>query len=177
VKWYRQAPAKLSRRAAIVGATAALIVGFSVAAYATIPDSSGVIHGCRKNSDGSVRVIDSDLGQTCASGWTALNWSQAGPQGPIGPTGPQGPTGPGVTYYVVDDPRTVSGGSVTTSTNCNEGDFAIGAGNALDPVKLRVTRFWPDPNSTRSWEIQVQNLDSPNPMSWEVRLVCAHLGS
>lgn len=65
-------------------ALAALVLGVGVVAYASIPDASGVIHGCRKNSDGQLRVIDSDAGQTCANGWTPLNWSQTGPQGPPG---------------------------------------------------------------------------------------------
>jgi len=30
----------------------------SAVALASIPDSAGVIHGCRKNSTGDLRVID-----------------------------------------------------------------------------------------------------------------------
>jgi hypothetical protein len=51
--------------------------------HASIPDSSGVIHGCYKNSNpaqGALTVIDTDLGQTCPSGTTALSWNQSGPQ-------------------------------------------------------------------------------------------------
>lgn len=73
------------RRTATMAAITALLLLVGGIAVASIPDSSGVIHGCRKNSDGSVRVIDSDAGQTCAHGWTALNWSQTGPRGPAGP--------------------------------------------------------------------------------------------
>ena len=64
-------------------------------AYASIPDSGGVIHGCYKTT-GNVKeliVIDSAT-QSCPSGYTALNWSQTGPQGAAGADGATGATGP-----------------------------------------------------------------------------------
>jgi hypothetical protein len=85
---------RVMRRLAVVGALA--LVGAGVA-YATIPDSTGVIHGCYAKN-GTLRVIDSSA--KCASGETALNWNQAGPkgatgaQGPVGPAGPAGAAGP-----------------------------------------------------------------------------------
>lgn len=45
-------------------------------AYATIPDSSGIIHGCRNNGSGALRVIDS-ASQSCTSAETPLNWVQS----------------------------------------------------------------------------------------------------
>jgi hypothetical protein len=78
----------------IVGAL--LVVGGI--AYATIPDASGVIHGCYKKAPpnnkpapsdtGTLRVIDTDKGQTCSPSETPLDWNQTGQQGPPGPTGP-----------------------------------------------------------------------------------------
>lgn len=47
-------------------------------AYATIPDENGVIHGCRNNATGRLRVIDS-ASQSCTQAETALNWNQRGP--------------------------------------------------------------------------------------------------
>lgn len=73
---------------------AAVVLAGGGAALATIPDSGGVIHGCYSAKDGTLRVIDTDAGQTCAKGETALSWNQQGPQGPAGPTGPAGPAGP-----------------------------------------------------------------------------------
>jgi hypothetical protein len=73
-------------------AVAALALGGI--AYATIPDSSGVIHGCYNVGNGALRVIDTGKGQTCTAGReTALTWNQTGPQGPVGPQGPAGPQG------------------------------------------------------------------------------------
>lgn len=78
------------RRIVAVALAAVVLVFAGGIAWASIPDANGVIHGCRKNTDGSLRVIDTDLGQTCANGWTPLNWSQTGPPGPAGPAGVSG---------------------------------------------------------------------------------------
>jgi hypothetical protein len=59
-------------------------------AYATIPDSDGVIHGCYARNNGALRVIDT--GQACTTKETGLNWNQTGPAGPQGPAGPAGVT-------------------------------------------------------------------------------------
>jgi hypothetical protein len=53
----------------------AMLAGGGIA-WASIPGPDGVIHGCRKNSDGSLRAIDSAA--ICPNGWTALNWRQSG---------------------------------------------------------------------------------------------------
>lgn len=77
-----------------LAAVAALLVVAGVA-YATIPDSSGTIHGCYARSGGSLRVIDATV-TNCKSTETSLDWNvqgQPGPQGPAGPAGPQGPAG------------------------------------------------------------------------------------
>jgi hypothetical protein len=67
-------------------------------AWAAIPDTSDVIHGCRKSSPpsqvGQLRVIDTEAGQTCTSNEVALTWNQTGPRGATGPQGPAGATGP-----------------------------------------------------------------------------------
>jgi Collagen triple helix repeat (20 copies) len=79
---------------AAAAAVAALLVAAGVA-YATIPDGSGVIHGCYARSGGSLRVIDNGV-TNCRSGETALQWNVQGPPGPQGQqgtTGPQGPAG------------------------------------------------------------------------------------
>ena len=76
-------------------------------AVASIPDSSGVIHGCYQGSgqgnqqgnqqgnwqgSGVLRIIDTTV-ESCAPGETAISWNQIGPQGPQGPAGPTGPSG------------------------------------------------------------------------------------
>lgn len=86
---------RITRTRAILAAVLlAVVVGAT--AYAAIPDSGGQIHGCYKTgtgNQGALRVIDTAKGQTCASGETALTWSQRGPTGSRGSTGAGGPTG------------------------------------------------------------------------------------
>ena len=74
---------RLRKKLVIGSAVIAIGIGVGAFAYASIPDSGGVIHGCYKTSDGKLRVVDS----TCASGETSLNWNQTGPVGPQGPVG------------------------------------------------------------------------------------------
>ena len=84
----------MKRRILTIAAIIAAVLGVGgVAAYAAIPDSSGVIHGCYDNG-GNVKVIDTAVTTSCPKGYTPLNWSQTGPQGPQGATGPAGPAGP-----------------------------------------------------------------------------------
>jgi hypothetical protein len=77
--------------ALLVGLTAAALAGG--VAYATIPDSAGVIHTCYSKATGTWRPIDSPS-EKCKSGETQLDFNQRGPQGPAGPQGPSGPAGP-----------------------------------------------------------------------------------
>lgn len=107
-------PQSASRRTLVVGAlTAAGLTAAVGVAWASIPASDGVIHGCYASGGGSVKVIDTSTTKTCPSGYKSLNWNQtgpagptgatgwqgpAGPTGPAGATGPQGPAGPGVTF-------------------------------------------------------------------------------
>lgn len=74
--------------ASVVGGLTATVV------MAAIPDSNGVINGCRSNVSGSLRVIDTATTTNCLASETRLDWNQTGPQGPIGPQGPAGPASP-----------------------------------------------------------------------------------
>jgi hypothetical protein len=92
----------------------ALLVAGGIA-YATIPDSSGVIRACYKvdpkgNLDGNatLRLIDPSATKppdstACKNNEQPLDWNQTGPQGQSGPqgaTGATGPTGPSDVYSV-----------------------------------------------------------------------------
>lgn len=56
--------------AVVGGATTGVVM-------AAIPDSSGIIHGCRNNLTRALTVVDSPS-QSCGLGTTALDWSQNG---------------------------------------------------------------------------------------------------
>jgi hypothetical protein len=71
-----------------VAALAAAMIMLGGVAVASIPSADGVINGCRKNSTGDLRVIDSAA--SCPNGFTPLKWNQMGPQGPAGANGVSG---------------------------------------------------------------------------------------
>jgi hypothetical protein len=76
-----------------------ILLGFAAPekALASIPDASGVYHGCVKtgvSGQQAVYAIDTAVTTTCAKGFTAASWNQVGPQGPAGPKGTTGATGP-----------------------------------------------------------------------------------
>ncbi len=54
------------KRLIVMLAAAGLALSAGIA-YASIPDSGGVIHGCYANKDGSLRVIDTGSGGACDS--------------------------------------------------------------------------------------------------------------
>jgi hypothetical protein len=90
------------RRAALVTLIAAAgLFGIATAVQASIPDSSGVIHGCYRSQlsgtaatpRGALRVIDTGNGEACASGESSLNWNAKGVTGPQGPQGVKGDPG------------------------------------------------------------------------------------
>jgi collagen triple helix repeat protein len=81
-------------RSFVLGLVGGVFLAGGVAAYAAIPDSGGVIHGCYQKNVGNLRVIDSDDGDRCRPSEIAIQWSETGPTGPVGPQGPKGDTGP-----------------------------------------------------------------------------------
>ena len=66
-------------RPAVVALTivGALLVAGGIA-YATIPDSSGVIHACYKKNQGALRVIDTDEARLARRTESPLDWNQTG---------------------------------------------------------------------------------------------------
>jgi hypothetical protein len=83
-------PWRMTRRMVLLGTVA--LASIAGVAYAAIPDSSGVIHGCYVTKTGVLSVIDSSA--KCGASQTALNWNQTGPKGATGPAGPAGSVGP-----------------------------------------------------------------------------------
>lgn len=147
------------RRAIIVIVATASLATIASVAVASIPDSSGVIHGCYDSKTGALRVIDTGKGQTCAKSETALTWNQAGPQGAQGPAGPEGPAGTnGVSGYEVVNASITwpggSGGSIggTLDAQCPNGKKVLGGGwrsRELDSPNLRI--HWSYPDTENDW--------------------------
>ena len=94
-------PSARLRRGLVAISTAFSLMIVGSFAWAAIPDSNGVIHGCYRSGAGDLRVVES--GTDCKSNEIAVQWNQRGPQGipgppgakgDTGPSGPQGPAGP-----------------------------------------------------------------------------------
>jgi hypothetical protein len=64
----------------MVVALAAMVIAIGGVAFATIPDSSGTIHGCYQKGVGSLRVVESAA--DCRTNETAISWNQEGRPGP-----------------------------------------------------------------------------------------------
>jgi hypothetical protein len=75
-----------------VAVSVAATIAVSGAAFASIPDAGGVIHGCYSVSSGLLQISTSSS-DSCHTGLTAIAWSQTGPQGLQGAQGIQGATG------------------------------------------------------------------------------------
>lgn len=77
---------------------AAAAIGGTAVGFASVPDSSGVIHACYQQGTttaggGSPLLIVDTAHGHCPGGYTAITWNQAGVQGPPGAPGRDG-TGP-----------------------------------------------------------------------------------
>lgn len=116
-----------SQRTIIISAASVIFLG--VIAYASIPDSTGVIHGCYKKSGGTLRVIDYPAQQCDSRAESPIEWSQTGPQGPPGPTGPQGPAGYSLATRATGSAETLPPGELTQvlSKDLPAGNWVISA--------------------------------------------------
>jgi hypothetical protein len=132
----RRAIQRFGTGAALGGVFALLAASVAVA---SIPDSSGAIHGCYVKATGSLRVIDPAT-DSCRQSETALLWNQTGPQGPAGPPGPAGQSAGAVAYSLatlvcgsghdggVTDPSLRTGfGFITGTFNSPTGATCVGA--------------------------------------------------
>jgi hypothetical protein len=71
------------RRSILIAAVTVAVLAIGGVAYATVVDSTGVIHGCVTNAgvNGSHALVVQDTGTSCPKGTSSLNWNQAGPGG------------------------------------------------------------------------------------------------
>lgn len=100
-RWFRQTLSVTRRRLLLAAATASiLLLALAANAFASIPDSNQVYHACMQTGNlplpnaGSIRMIDTDRGQTCNRFETPISWDANGATGATGATGASGMTGP-----------------------------------------------------------------------------------
>lgn len=119
-------------------AAAVLILAASVTyVVAQIPAQDGVITGCYHASNGSLRVIDAEGGETCKGNEIELAWNQKGPAGPEGPEGPEGAEGPQGPAGAAVQPHRIWVGSLRFSALLTE-SYSVGI-LALNPGEETVT--------------------------------------
>jgi hypothetical protein len=138
-------------------------------AYATIPDSAGVIHGCYRNN-GQLRVIDPSNGGACKNNETGLDWSQTGTNGVSG-------------YELVSDTGPLPGGDPGTgqinSIFCPAGKKVTGGGISIGyPLgghfALSVIRESGPVGNGTGWRGFIQRTDDDNDhVEWTLWAICA----
>ena len=116
------------RKSGIVTVIVAVCIAGASVAFASIPDSNGVIHGCYNVSNkfvrvGTVRIVNA--ASDCASSEKAITWSQ---------TGPTGPPGPAVVHANFDMGAPIPN---CTPPNCNlVALFAGGAAQSVEQITI-----------------------------------------
>jgi hypothetical protein len=66
---------------AMIVALAGVIIGLGGVAFATIPDSTGTIHGCANKQSGNLRVVES--ASDCRPNEQTVSWNQGGAPGRV----------------------------------------------------------------------------------------------
>ena len=134
---------------------AALIVGAAAAgvAWASIPDSNGVIHGCYKQNDGKLRVIDPGGGDACAANEASISWNSGPPH-----------------VVVRSETQTLNPGVESTFTaHCHAGEVATGGGYRIEEDfdgtghAVRLTVHGDIPTTNHS-----EPLDGDVPTGWKI---------
>jgi len=149
----------------IVPAAVVLVVAASTVALASIPDSNGVIHGCRNKATGVLRVIDSDAGQQCLSVEAALTWNQTGPQGPPGPGG-AGRELVERSVSIDTTPPFSDQLELNEVVQCPAGKASVNGGYRFDPPRVPFAdgrrRVFGGPDGT-DWRVLDTRLVDPSP--------------
>lgn len=150
--------------AAVVTAAALLFAGG--VAFASIPNADGTISACYKNTDGSLKVVDT--GQSCPNGYTALAL-----QGPVNQTG--------ILYgvYTAQQTATVPAGKeagYSQQADCTTGDKALGGGyyaNIPNNPDVPIRVFASYPYLANGWLVRFAQDSDTQGFSITVYAICA----
>jgi hypothetical protein len=162
---------------AVLGAGLVAAVGM---AYASIPDSSGVIHACYQNvtsANKPVKLLNTSQKTACPSGWLPVSWNQQGIQGPPGTNGVSG-------YQLITAAGTVSANTgATVTAQCPGGKHEIGGGYEQTPNPgqfttdiLAVTGSYPTSSSgtlSDEWAVDVPDNTTGSAKTVDVYVECA----
>jgi hypothetical protein len=148
----------ITRRVAVVALGTVAVAAAATTAVAAIPGGDGQVHACVAKANrtsytgllgplatldrvGTMRAIDADAGQSCASDETPLAFDvkgqkgDTGASGPAGATGPQGPAGPSLVsgYQIVENSQNVdTGDAAVVIASCPAGKKVLGGAASTD---------------------------------------------
>ena len=152
--------------AAVLGGVVVAAAG-SIA-WAAIPDSGGVIHGCYKTSNGDLRVIDPGAGDSCRAREVALDWGQFGPTAEVLRTAMGAQVELGGTSSAValchGDERVISGGVAVISESGLVDRWAVKWSFPAESVS---------PGNVVGWSGAIQNNDTAGYVKAFVEVLCA----
>jgi hypothetical protein len=171
-------------RGLLITVVTAVLIAAGVA-YASIPDSTGTIHGCF-GTNGSLRVIDPSTGAACKTNETALDWNQHGPPGQDGTNGTNGTNGVSGWEIVKFDFNLPPEGDGFVGTaqfvvaNCPAGKKVLGGGVTTDDWVNSIVRFSGPNDAGTQWRVIIQRTndgDSPNSgnIGAHVYAICANV--
>jgi hypothetical protein len=165
----RLRPSGRVRLAAVVVVVLALAAGGI--AYASIPDSNGLIHGCYQKINGQLRVIDADAGGTCSGSESPLAWNHFSGYEVVSAGFEETATTPAFAVF-------------EESASCPTGKSVLGggvvarvrdAGGAVHPAQLDSS--WPLTRGT--WDVRLSKSDGDffavgDSVSGTVYAICAN---
>ena len=148
--------------AATIGAVVASALAGGVA-WATIPDSSGVIQGCY-DSGGNVKVV---AALPCPRGYTPFQWNQQGLKGDPGANGAPGAS-PTVSQLEPGDSNCPAGGAAITDA---AGSTAYVCGGAKGADGQSFAGTFTSPNGQYSINVTDAGITVSHGQGTSIRLV------
>lgn len=106
----------------LIAASALAAAAAAGTAFAIMPPTGGVIHGCVKQFSGALRIIDAET-ESCGGRERPISWNAQGPQGAPGVSG----------YEIVFDRRTMTStfsSGFGFEAYCPAGKRAVGGGGS-----------------------------------------------
>jgi hypothetical protein len=151
------------RRQYLIRLGLTVLLALAGVAWASVPDSSGIIHACyststNPNTRGALRVIDTDAGESCGNNELPIAWSQFER-----------------TLYVKNFTFDFPVGPRTRTLECDPGDIATGGGFRIGSgvQGVRLQESWPT-LSLNGWNLTINN-EAGATTTAEIFVICKDL--
>jgi hypothetical protein len=178
----------MTRRLTIAASIVGLGAIAASIAYATIPDTGGVIRSCYDKDNGNVRLIDPASPvkdrNSCRTNERALNWNMQGLKGDSGTNGTNGTNGTdgvdgsdgapgtdGISGYAIVSEHFVFGEGTVL---CTDGKHVIGGGAEMDASTGTLSAS--GPHGSIGWHALGKVLNDPGGLlshGIQIMAICA----